>query len=685
MTSSIEKRVDLGTNKVMPQIDKIVSKYHYVDVLGIPNRDEVIKRIPCDSVGDVIRWDQQTLAEGVYLDRNIEFDFQEDFTFPFPAVVDISQAANQIFGAPGAITTFNGLNVRPGVITSVLGNICLSYLPVFSQANNVAIQINSQQLTYTPSKYMRAMSRFNGNDKWDVSRESASPLFKDYSVFENKPVGLLDEPSYNPFLFGDLDYPRRGEILPVFIYYVIPVLGNPDECGSVIIRYAWIEKCPLAPLTNLEVGGFYNINSIGVQITPSDIKRNISINPAFYATLQAGPFNMVDYTAAFTNLNDQKMRLYTITSKFARNKCETNFLPSERYNPTTKNIGVLAPGQSVTIENNSIALNKQCSKFYIYCNRAGENYNSRDADIYGLITGLSIVYNNKSDYFNQFSQYDIYEQFVKNKGYRVPYSVYSRFSGGPCLLEAADFYGLCGVAGSPITANFQASVTVKNVTNQNLDLQLVVVQVYDQMISYNNNSFIANDIIVDTEAVLEKARITQLAIPTEMLTPVGLCMSGGSVKDDLINAGAKALSLADSVSKFYLRNKDYIDPLIQAGVGTAKDVFTSLIAAGLTPDLAYYQVSNYSFPQSDLKKIQQSMYQAGCMSCNFDELMGGTVSFGSDMGRQDFYVPATIMGSASGMKKKATKKRAGVLIEEDDEFDNYQSKPIKRMSLRERY
>jgi len=673
---------ELASNTVIPQVDKIVSKYHYNNVLGVSNRDEVIKRISADSIANNVIWNQQNIASNVFLDRQMEFDFEAEYVFPFGAGIDVTNVANQGFiGAPGpAIVTGPGNAGRRNALTlaALIDRICLSFLPVFSTATNASISVNSQSNSFTPSRYLRAMMRFNGNDKWECARLNRSPMFKDYSTYDNLvDGGLIDQPDFDPFEIEKLDYPKRGQILPTQLYYRIPdAVGAPNVADAVVVRYAWVEYCPLSPLTNLEVGGFYNIDTFSMSITPGNQLNYLSITNDFWNNvITQAPFGVVAYTGGFTTEQAQRMRLYTVTSKFPRSDNVPNFIPGERMTLTTLNIGNVAPGAEFTGQSNSFSLNKVPSRIFIFANYSNELYNSRQADVYGLFTKLSIVYNNKSDYFNQWNQQDIYESFVWGKGYKVPYNIYANYCGGPLCLEPQDYYGSLGVAGSPIVSNYQIGYTIKNPTNAAINFELKIVQVYDQLITYTNNSFVAEDIIVNTESVLGRAADEQETVPTELLTPVVTSLGAGSIKDQLVNAASNVVGGVGSLAKYYGQNKAWIDPLIKSGVATAAELFTSLVGGGLSPDLAYLKLVNAGYPQSDLKKIQQSMYQAGCISCS-----GGTVNFSA----KDDYIVSAARFPAAGMKKKSKAKRGGVIIEEEEEFEE-QHKPIRRVSIRDRY
>lgn len=633
---------DNKSNKVRPILDGVVTPKNYIDVVGIPNKEEQIRYITSVGSASTIFFELQNLSCNTFLDRRVRLDFELAFTVSAPV---------------GQVPFTVGDGPKP--LNSVQGKMCLKYLPVLANASNIEISINNQKLTYPASRYLEPISRFNGGDASESMRLSDAPVMHDYGRYAPEQNGGLRDSLYDNMRLGSIDWVTRGGLQPVSI----------EQTGvNAVVIYKWAEYFDLSPLTTwAKAAGFYNISSISVNI----VCPGVAEMPAKYLSIDelwtaSGGGDLTFSTLGFHQAGiQQRMRLYSITPPFEP-KAQLQILPAENINyfPTSVgnvNAGVLKEGQM----SSNISLSKVPSKIFIFCNRANENILLQQANTYGLITKITMNYGNRSNYFQDFDQYDIYSKFVYNKGFKVPYNIYQLYTGSVLCIEPQDIVDSLP-AGSSCCTNLQFTVTFRNLYGANTDFQLMVVIVNDAVISYSRTTFQINDIIIDPSIVMEKAAMEYHAVPENVLLPA--CKLGSGFKDEFMSALSTVLGSVQAAARYYNQNKEWINPILETAKDlglAAAEIIPSLFASGLHPDEMYERLSRV-YPQPELNKVFKSLKSAGCCSCDYLDL-GVSMAGGK-------------------AKAKSKGKKAGVIIQDDDDFDEpREEKVLRRIPLSKRY
>lgn len=622
------QRVD--SNQVMPIMNNIVTPKVYDDVVGISLKSENIRRITSTGAGTQLYWELNSLSCNSFLDRKIALEF--DATVQVPALAA---------GGPAFAV---------GDILAPAAGIVLRYSPVLSTASSVEISINNQKISYPINYYYEPLSRFDSGDAKNALRLAECPQFHDYGRYAAQPAGLNGIVGYDNFTHNGL-YNPRGDILPVS---VVVGAGGGDTRA---VRYNWTEYIYLPPFTTFEnQGGFYDIDSISISISlPAANTSLISINEVFGALLAGGAAAVgVDALDQGT----QAMRLYTCTSTFDCPKNFAQLLPA--YNLSRITSGPYNNVAAGAIENaltSNISLSKIPSRFLIFASRVGLATVTQ-ANTYASITSLSMTFNDRSDYFRYYRPYDIWKRLIFDKGNKVPYHYYRNFTGSPIMVEAHDIYG-CPPAGTPCCSNFQVQLSFQNLYGAQANFQVTVVPIFDSMITYTRNTFSINDIIVDDKSIMDKAYEEYNSVPQTI--PKSLCKIGGSFKEDVINGISTIVGGIDAAKRFYKSNQNWIDPLLSTAKDlglSALEVLPMLFAAGLHPDAAFQKLSMV-YPEKDLAPLLRHLNEAGCC-CQ---------------------MPANWPIDGGKMKASRKKKKGGVMIQTEEEFEA----PKSKMSLRDRF
>lgn len=620
-------------NNVMPLMNNIITPKVYNDVVNISLKSENIRRISSTGNGNSLYWELNNLTCNSFLDRKIALEFDMTITIPV-----LDQGGGPAFAA--------------GDIMSPGEKICLRYSPVLMNATNIEVAINNQKISYPANTYYEPFSRFENGDVKEALRLSESPMFHDYGAYTDIPAGLNGVDGVDNFNHAPNIYNPRGDILPT------SVVANGVVANQRDIRYQWTEYLWLPPLTSYdEMSGFYDINSISISISlPGTFSKFFSATSEFNTLLNGG-VAAIAYPASLTQAS-QYMRLYTVTSPF---DCPQNFaqmLPAyDITRVTTAVAGPVAAGASVNVTSNNVSLNKVPSRILVFANRANENFDILDANTYGLITNLNVTFGNRSDYFRYYNSFDLWHKLVFSKGNKIPWKYYETFCGSPLLIEPDKDIYESPVSGSPCCSNFQISCTITNLYPAATTFQLIICPIYDSMLTYTRNTFSINNLIVDDRAIIEKAYEEYNSIPQSI--PKSLCKIGGSFKDDVINGIGKVIGGIQAAKKFYDQNNSWIDPIIEAGKDlglTAIEVASALFAAGLHPDAVFMKLSE-AYPEKDLAPLLRNLKEAGCC-CSFE--------------------PNWPMNNGKRAGKKS--KKAGVIIQTEDEFEV----PRGRPSLRDR-
>lgn len=625
-------------NNVRGLVSNIVTPKVYDDIVYISQKDENIRRIQSSSQGSQLYWELNSLTCNSFLDRKIALEFT--------AVATVRVGANE------AARPFTA-----GNIYSVYEKMALKFSPILSNATNIEISINNQKISYPANVFYEPLSRFENGDIDESMRLSECPQYHDYGSYNpiGTDQGLEGAVGFDNFTINGL-YNPRGNILPTTV-------ADGAAALSSVVTYNWTEFLYLPPLTTFDdLSGFYDINSIAISISlPADMTKILSLSSGLRTAIANGANGSV--AVAQLVQSAQQMRLYTVTSPFDCPRTFAQMLPA--YNVTrvtttaSANTAPLAVVQNVT--SNNVSLSKIPSRIAIYVNRANENITYADANTYGVITNLKLTFGNRSDYFQYYNDYDLWKRLVNMKGNKIPWKIYRNTCGSPLLIEPdKDIYD-CPPAGSPCCSNMQVTVSFQSLYPGNTDFQLIILPIYDSVLSYTRNTFTINDLIIDGKAVTERARQEYYDIPQSI--PKSLCKIGGSFKDDVINGIGKVLGGIDAALKFYRQNKEIIDPIIEAAKDaglTAIEVASMLFGGGLHPNEVYSKLSMF-YPESELAPLFRNLKEAGCC-CDYE------VNWPVE--------------KAGAMKKKPTKKgkKGGVMIEVEDDFDR--SRP--RVSLRDR-
>lgn len=620
-------------NSVVPLMNNIVTPKVYDDIVNISLKSENIRRISSSGNGSQLYWELNNLTCNSYLDRKIALEFEITITIP------ILQAG------PGNAPFAVGDIMAPGNV------ITLRNSPVLMNATNIEISINNQKISYPANAYYEPLSRFENGDVKEALRLNECPNFHDYGAFLAQPAGLLGVFGADNFTHAPNIYNPRGDILPT------SVVANAGVPNARDVTYNWTEYLYLPPCTTYdEMSGFYDINSISISISlPATFSKFFTASRVWDGLLNGG-VAAITYPAAMTQ-GSQFMRLYTVTSPF---DCPQNFaqmLPA--YNITritTPVAGPVAVGGFADVTSNNVSLTKVPSRILIFATRAGENFGILDANTYGLITNLNVTFGNRSDYFRYYQSYDLWHKLVFSKGNKIPWKYYEKYTGSPlCIEPDKDIYE-CPPAGTPCCSNFQVQCRITNLYPEQATFQLLIVPIYDSMLTYTRNTFSINDLIVDDKAIIEKAYEEYNSIPQSV--PKSLCKIGGSFKDEVINGISKVVGGIQAAMKFYNDNKSWLDPLIadakELGI-SAIELASTLFAAGLHPDAVFMKLSAV-YPEKDLAPLLRNLKEAGCC-CNYQPNW-------------------PIAGKVS--KKRG--KKGGVMIQTESEFEQ----PKSRLSLRDR-
>lgn len=625
------------TKTVRPLVNGIVAPRKYIDIVGISDKDESYNRVSSNGGNVNFNWEYTGINCNSFLDRKIPLEFQMDFTIAGGG------------GVPG------GANMD---VAGFRSQIALRYSPVLSTAQDIVITINNQRISYPANRFFEAMSRFNGGEANESMRLSAGPYFHDsgpYTNYDAAPPTIqgLGTTEFDPLDIGNITYSKRGNIRPSNV----AINGN-----NLSFTFNWTEYIDLSPLTNwCKEQGFYNISSIAITIRPpADKSLYLSVKSTLANLVQAAPHGIV---GVFDQAN-QVARFDVITPKFNPDPLAFKALPANNMSiiPLGSS-GVLAPlANSGLTTFSNILLDKIPSKIFLFCYRNNNTFSSVQADTYGLITQLKINYAGKSSYFSEYTTYDLYEKFQYGKGFKAPYPIVKNYLGSVLCLEAQDFYDSM-VAGSPCCTNIQISLAFQNLYGENQAFQVMAVIVNDAVAQYTRTTFSINDLVLDNAKIQEAALQEIKSVPSTILLPA--CKLGSGIKDDLMSALTTVLGGVEQALKFYSDHQVEIDELIEVikelGI-SATEAVSLLFASGLKPEEVYSRLS-LAYPQPELNKIFKSLKSAGCC-CMEGYDMSSTVSMGN---------------STAG--KTMRKKKAGVIITEQAEFDNY--KPKK--SLMERF
>ena len=144
------------TNSVRVLMDPIVTPKAYQDVVSLPDSKESIKLVAATAVGQQINFNYTGIACNTFLDRKITLAFDMDFVFNAPLCV----AAN-----PGWATFWPAGNAPANTVDpegyGLIGQACMRANPILNNASSIEIEINNQKLSYSASKFLEPLSRFN--------------------------------------------------------------------------------------------------------------------------------------------------------------------------------------------------------------------------------------------------------------------------------------------------------------------------------------------------------------------------------------------------------------------------------------------------------------------------------------------------------------------------------------------
>lgn len=610
-----------STSEVRPLLPGIITPAVYTDVVLLGLQEDTQSEYTPTSSGGILKW-EESLECNSFIDRKVALQFK---------------AIAEVTGDQAAPFNVDNLN-------SAMDQIVLRKNPITSTCSSMNIKINNHTFSYSPNLYLDALSRFNGGDGAESVRLADSPVYSDYGSYGATGVVPGTKGAYgidNFQTYPNPSFNARSTILPTSITQNNLVTS---------LTFEWVEYIYLPPFTTYDdMPGFKDINNISISLKlPADLKV------LFSTSLTANVNTLTNVPALVAN--DQKMIIRSVTppSCIEHNFLGGDLIPGYVIGEVTNDPVQLAIGASSKQTLNLIKGNTVPSKILIVADR-GPIAESSQANTYGLITGLSMKIGNKTQIFNDITPRQIWKRFVWDKGFKIPYSLYENYTGAPLMIEPSDFPDCCPmIAGSPICANIQITVTVKNIYYEQADIIVNTFPIYDSIITYTHKTLSTSDILVDPKAIIDKMNGLLNEVPRQL--PAAICRVGGGLKEDILSALSSVLGGVEAAGKFLSNNKDWVMPLVadlvNAGASVAEAVAV-LFGAGLQPKAIYANLSQL-YPEHELQRVFANLKEAGCCGCQFADL-----SYAGKMG-----------------KKRG--KKGGVMIEHENDFA-----PDSKMSARQ--
>lgn len=513
--------------------------------------------------------------------------------------------------------SFSGIPPVGSYLLQLGSNDAARFMPLTSVTKTITLDLNDEKFTTGINDYHDALMHYNECDDYMGFDLSTCPSFldtyqsyNDYLTYGSalNPLGNYGENSIQEPLRGGFDYEFKTP----------NQIGDGVNVKTCTIRFTTREPVLLSPLT----WGHYNTKAlIGIKsfAINYDFDSNISRIWSHNASNGVVNFAVTEVIPRYSSLE-----LIYITPKSTIPVFPVQRYPLAGVYKVTKALGDLAAGASLPITaSDSMPLYGVPKRIYLYARRSNESRTYNDTDTFGVISQLSIYFNNSDGNFSQASIQQLY-QVSRENGYRRPFQAFANHEGSVMCIDFGKDMPLLpneGV-GSNENIQFQYNFTLSNPSDAAINYTLFTIVIFEGVMTIRNGVIIRELNVVSPKDIVD-SKIIQL-LPHER--EVDYYAIGGSfgsvgrklmdrvvdVKNKIVDVGQKAYArlpkdTAKDVVKAAVGTIGFISPRVKALADAygpvVLDVYHALKGQGWSEDAIYEELIGRGYhPNKPVKK-----------------------------------------------------------------------------------
>lgn len=459
--------------------------------------------------------------------------------------------------------------------------------------SSITLKLNGSNLELNqPNQILPCLLRYTNTDDQNLDFSSCGSMvdqyqqYEDYNTlgFQRNPLGRIGlNPTQQPRGALKVDFVSNTNVSSVFSVEITEPLLIP----SLLFRHH-----------QTLAGGFANVQDLQLNFNISSLQHALS----HANSPSAGVLTSV--TVQLNNSGNDLPRLLFQELTPDMTLASSVIQPQKVYNYPFKNMSVYAydgvfgsvlSGATASGNINSIQTGYIPSAIYLavqerFSDKTAGDRNWRSTDTFAGIEQVGFSVNGTASIMSEALQSQIYQTCQEN-GLRDSFTQFQQYVGSPILLQVGKDIPLQAgqAAGQVQNFNFQfTNLTIRNLSNATKNYEVIVVFVYDSILSISSAQAVQSSGLLDTQKVVMAPFVS-----SKMINPVYGGSFFGSLFDgikDVVNTVSPIVGpLVKPVANITKTLLPETAPILGAiGLGRKKGMKSRLRGKGLTGDHYMY-------------------------------------------------------------------------------------------------